>query len=139
MPRDALKRIEAPSDLVLPNIGKILSTADPADAAAAVMTLAELGEAAVPGLCKGLENNDTCYWAAMALGEIGPQAAAAVPNLTKLLQHPDAEVRMEALVALGEIGAAARPLADQINQILQQDSEKSVRYAAAYALGNDRQ
>lgn len=133
--RDALRRIDAPDEVVLPHIAKILSTAEPGDAAAAVMTLAELGEAAVPGLCKALENEDTCYWAALTLGEIGAEAAGAVPHLGKLLDNPSPEVRMQAIMALGEIGEAAKSQVPAINKRLQEDKEDSVRFAAAYALG----
>ena len=134
--RDALRRIDAPDTVVLPNIAKILNAADPGDAAAAVMTLSERGEAAVPGLCKALENDEACYWAALALSEIGPKAAGAVPQLAKLLQHKDAEIRMQALVAMAEIGTAARTQVGAINALLGSDPEDGVRYAAAYALGS---
>lgn len=133
--RDALRLINAPSEVVLPHVGKILSAADPADAAAAVITLAELGKEAVPGLCKALANDDTCYWAALTLGEIGPEAAAAVPRLSELLDHEDPQVRIQALVALGEIGPAAKGQAEAINEVLSTDPVEGVRYAAAFALG----
>ncbi len=119
----------------MPQMAKILSTADPEDAAAAVMTFAELGADAVPGLCEALKNKETCYWAAMALAEIGKDAQAAVPALGALLESPDPEMRMEVLVALGEIGPAAKPQVGAINEILATDEVAGVRYAAAYALG----
>ncbi len=133
--RDSVREVHAPRELVLSHMSKILKAATPADAAAAVMTLAELGEAAVPGLCEALKDDDACYWAAMAVAEIGEKASAAVPGLGKLLTHKDPEVRMQALVALAEIGPAAKPLAGQISSILDNDKETSVRYAATYALG----
>ncbi len=133
--RDALKRIKAPPEVVLPYMGKILSAAEPANAAAAVMTLAELGEAAVPDLCKALDHKETCYWAALALAEIGPKAADAVPQLGKLLDHKSPDVRMQALLALAQIGTASKPLAGKIDELLGNDPIEGVRYAAAFALG----
>ncbi len=133
--RDALHSVHAPRELILSHMPKILKAATPTDAAAAVMTLSELGEAAVPGLCAALNDNDACYWAALALGEIGPKAKAAVPALGKLLTHKDPEVRMQVLMTLGQIGPAAKPLTGEIIEILDSDEEASVRYAAAYALG----
>lgn len=133
--RDAVRLIGAPKEAVLANITRILETADPADAASAVMTLAELGEAVVPGLCQALDNNDSCYWALLTLAELGPKAANAVPAVSKLLQHPEPEVRMQALVTLGEIGPAAKEQAGAISELLKSDPVMSVRYAAAFALG----
>ncbi len=133
--RDALKSVKAPPEVVLPSIGKLLNAASPTDAAAAVMTLAELGEVAVPDLCKALDNKDTCYWAALTLAEIGPQAAGAVPQLGALLDHKAPEIRMQAALALGAIGASAKPMAKKINKLLGSDPVEGVRYAAAFALG----
>ncbi len=133
--RDSLRAIHPPQEVIIQNMPRILKAATPADAAAAVMTIAELGEAAVPGLCEALADDEACFWAALALSEIGEKAQAAVPGLGKLLRHKDPEVRMQALVALAEIGPPSKPLAGQITQILNEDKEPSVQYAAAYALG----
>ena len=133
--RDAVRKLKLPRETALPLFVKMLNSATPAEAAAAVQTLAEAGEAAVPGLIAALDDPDAGYWACLALSEIGPQAAAAVPKLGQLLGHADAEVRMEALVALAAIGSASKSLAPQISNVLNNDTEESVRYAAAYALG----
>ena len=45
--------------------------------------------------------------AAMGLGRIGPDAAAAVPDLIGLLGDKSERIRREASVALGRIGTAA--------------------------------
>ena len=99
------------------------------------MTLAETGKAAVPGLCKALEDDRTRYWAILTLGEIGPEAADAAEPLAKMLSHPHVEVRTQAAVALGEIGAAAKSQVAVLSEHLASDPANSVRYAAAYALG----
>jgi HEAT repeat protein len=133
--RDALRDIKPDREVALPLFVKMLNTASPADAAAAVLTLAEAGEAAVPGLIKALDNKDAAYWACLALSEIGPQAAAAVPKLGQQLDSDEPEVRLQALVALAAIGPASKPLAGRIRELLSKDDATGVRYAAAYALG----
>jgi HEAT repeat protein len=46
--------------------------------------------------------------ACRALGDLGPQAEAAVPALAKMLSHETPHLRGEAAAALGRIGPAAR-------------------------------
>ncbi|MHB8970875.1 MAG: HEAT repeat domain-containing protein [Pirellulaceae bacterium] len=133
--RHALHAVDPPKEVALPLFVKMLTTASPADAAAAVATLAEAGESAVPNLMLALDDKDAAYWACLALSEIGPKAAPAVPKLGALLDSEEPEVRLQALVALAAIGAASRPLADKIAVRLNEDAEPGVRYAAAYALG----
>src|SRR5947209_8148010 len=54
--------------------------------------------------------------AVQAVGNMGPEAAEAVPDLVRALKDPDAGVRRQAAKALGNIGPAAReasvPLAE---------------------------
>jgi len=134
--RDALRRIDAPKDVTLPIMVEALQNASPADATGALLTLAELGEQAVPGLCEALQNEKACYWACLVISEIGPKAEAAVPHLAKLLDSKQVEVRMQALIALGQIGPAAQGLTPQISKVLSTDPIDGVRYAAAFALGS---
>ena len=72
--------------------------------------------------------------AALALGRIGPDAAAAAPRLIGLLEEADEMVRCQAAQALGEIGgdygATVAALAD-----LLRDASAAVKVAAARALG----
>ncbi len=133
--RDALRDIRPDRDVALPLFAKMLKTAEPADAAAAVRTLAEAGAAAVPALTAALDDPDAAYWACLALSEIGPPAAPAVAKLGQLLDSTEPEVRLEALVALAAIGTASKPLSGKVGQLLTSDEEGGVRYAAAYALG----
>ncbi|NLF68254.1 MAG: HEAT repeat domain-containing protein [Candidatus Anammoximicrobium sp.] len=130
----ALQRLNPPQEKALPLVLKILELGDPASIAPALQTLAEMGEAALPRLCQALTHDQACYWACLALAELGPQAAAAVPHLKGVLQHREPEVRMQALAALGEIGPAAQPLVPEIVAALK-DEAGGVRYAAAFALG----
>jgi len=73
--------------------------------------------------------------AAMALGEIGPEAKDAVPTLIQLLQNEDAEgfVRANAALALGQIGKGAEDAVPVLIQALR-DQDKYVRRDAAGAL-----
>ena len=56
--------------------------------------------------------------AAEALGRIGPDAKAAIPNLIAALSGPDSRVRSEAARALGGIGPAAAPAIPELIRIL---------------------
>ena len=89
----------------------------------------------MPALTAALDDKDAAYWACLALAEIGPKAAPAVPKLGAQLDSSEPEVRMEALEALAAIGPASKPLAGKISTLLSKDDTAGVRYAAAYALG----
>ncbi len=130
----ALRRLNPPQEKVMPLVLKILEQGDATVIAPALQTLAEQGEAALPRLCQALKHEQACYWACLALAELGPKAAPAVPHLKGVLQDEEPEVRMQALAALGEIGPAAQPVVPEIIAALN-DEAGGVRYAAAYALG----
>jgi HEAT repeat protein len=74
--------------------------------------------------------------AALSLGRIGPDAAAAVPDLIRSLgdQRQDPEVRGSAAYALGEIGPDANTAVPELTRALK-DLAPSVRSSAASALG----
>lgn len=131
----ALKSLKLPRDVSIPKMVNVLKSAAPADAAAIVATIAEAGEEAVPFLTDCLDHEQACYWACLALADIGPAAAAAVPSLVKLELRKEPEIRLQALVALGEIGPAAGSAAPTIVKALESDKTDGVRYAAAYAIG----
>ena len=60
---------------------------------------------AIPLLTKGLSNEraEVRAEAAQALGEIGPNAASALPELKKLADDPDAIARSAAKAAIAAI------------------------------------
>lgn len=60
--------------------------------------------------------------AVQAIGELGPLAAALVPDLIPLLDHAPLVVRHEAVLALGEIGSAAEEAVPALVRLLQGDS-----------------
>jgi HEAT repeat protein len=73
------------------------------------LALAAIGKPAVEGLRGLLEERKESVRAevAMALGRIGPDASAAIPDLIPLLGDASARVRREASRALGLIGPSA--------------------------------
>ena len=73
------------------------------------MALAAIGKPAVEGLRGLLKERKESVRAevVMALGRIGPDAAAAIPELIPLLGDPSERIRREATQALGRIGTAA--------------------------------
>src|SRR5262249_19221736 len=71
-------------------------------------------------------------WAAIdALGQIGPEAASAVPTLVQALH--EAATRGAAVDALGQIGRKAQAAIPALDKVLKGD-DLSVRWAAAAAL-----
>ena len=100
----------------------------------ALNALAESGDAGMQVLIGELQNEKARYWACLALGEAGPKAKAAVPDLTKLLQHSEPEMRMRAALTLGDIGPDAKSAAPVLIKALS-DEQNSVRYAATFAIG----
>ena len=69
--------------------------------------------------------------AATALGQIGPEAKAAVPALAQVLKDDDSSIRTAAARALGNIGTAAVPA---LLKALQNDDAR-VRAASVTGLG----
>jgi HEAT repeat protein len=92
-------------------------------------------EHSVPSLVKTLKNDkdpNMRYWAAESLGNFGPPAREAVPDLIEALKDPEPMVRMGAAYALGEIGPTPEAVAT-LKQALK-DPDQKVREGAAYAL-----
>jgi HEAT repeat protein len=72
--------------------------------------------------------------AARILGELGPAAKEAVPDLQAALADPDKDVRRCAARSLGDIGKASKPAVPALGKTLK-DPDAPVRQASAYALG----
>ncbi|GMQ80133.1 MAG: hypothetical protein BMS9Abin04_077 [Planctomycetia bacterium] len=131
----ALRSLDVSQKRLLPLLVKTLENADPATLVPTLNTLAEGGAEAVPALCEALHDEKGCYWASLILGQMGPEAKEAVPQLISVLRRPEPEVRKEALVTLGQIGPAAAAAVPEIARILEQDEVEAVRFGAAFALG----
>lgn len=87
----------------------------------------------LPNLIKDLESNDpaTLLTAVTALGELGPDAAKAVPGLIRALGFKNEDVRLNAAIALGRVGKAA---VDDLTKSLASD-DADVRFYSVWALG----
>src|SRR5262245_47175204 len=125
----ALRSIDADRQTIIPLVLKLLEDNEPAVVMPALYTIAEAGAAVVPALSEALEHPEARYWACLVLAEIGPDAKAAVPALTKTLADKRPEVRLQAVIALGEIGPAAQPASSSLSKLLGDDFP-SVRAAA---------
>ncbi len=130
----ALHNLETNSETVVAALSKALGDEDMSVRIAALNGLTDLGEPAVPKLVDELKNPAMRYWAILALGELGPQAKAAVEPLSKTLDDQQPDVRREALIALAKIGPDAAGTAPAVMARLS-DPDSAVRNAAALALG----
>lgn len=130
----ALLALHASPQAVAPLLAKQLADADPSVVLPVLHTLADMDEAGMPFLIEALKDARGRYWAAVALAEIGPEAAAATEPLATLAATGEPEERLQAfltLAAIGEKAAAATPVAIKA---LESD-DNSLRFAAAFALG----
>ena len=120
----------------VPALGAALN--DPERRRIALELLAGIGAAAKPTLDQLigiLRDGDPVVAgdAAIAIAAIGPQAAAAVPELTKMLADPPAptdanagffpQQRFAAIYALGRIGPDANAAASRLRELSQSDEE----------------
>src|SRR5262245_28038760 len=107
----------------------------------AARSLAQIGGPAVPVLAAALQDADLAVsWRALwALCVIGPDAIESVPEVLKLLEHPQDKVRAAAIFTLGEIGPIADETAARIVKTIRTRSPL-VRFQAVLAIrkaGND--
>jgi HEAT repeat protein len=82
-----------------------------------------------------LSGHEAGAYAASALGELGPQARSAEPQLRAALKHKEAGVRVNAAAALGRVGATSPDTITALIGLLKNDPEREVRRATAGALG----
>ena len=77
--------------------------------------------------------------AALALSELGPEAAPAVPALINALEDGDTQVWFHSVTALARIGSAAKPAIPALLEDLKSGGRRGANakwYRSAYALGN---
>jgi HEAT repeat protein len=89
----------------------------------------------IPALVAALKDEDSMVrsWSILALGEIGPEAEAAVQALTVALHDKTNRVRKRAAAALGRVGPKAKAAVQALILALK-DPDVSVRWAAASGL-----
>lgn len=114
----------------------LLSDENAAVTVKAANGLSQIGEAAVPALVRTLKDDNFRILAIEILGEIGPQARAAVPSLLELMTQSDtnAAVRHEAMIALGLMGPGAASAAPQLLGILSRPADADLHPGAAWVL-----
>ncbi len=103
----------------------------------AAHALANIGKPAVPKIVAALsggKNADQQRAAACALGLIGPDAAAGIPELIKVLRSKSPLVRCEAALALGKIDPKAAGVIPAL-QNASKDADYGVRNNVVKALG----
>jgi len=91
---------------------------------------------AVPALIETLGSTDPAlrFWAASALGGVGPDAQAAVPALLQALRDQDERLRHTTAWTLGRIGTGDKTVVPALAAALA-DNSAAVRFEAAFALG----
>jgi HEAT repeat protein len=130
----ALVHIHPGPKIGLPLYVKALESADPGTVAAVISTAAELGEKVVPGATAALKESKARYWGLLLLGEVGPAAKSAVPDIIALFADERPEVRRQAAMTLGEIGPASKDAVPALIKMLD-DKEAAASFSAAFALG----
>jgi HEAT repeat protein len=125
------------AELIVPVLAEILGRKERRWQAA--YALGEIGPeaaAAVPALARALEDEHvprpfrTPPSAAFALGKIGK---AAIPELSALLSHPEARMRMGSLLAFGIMGTDGKDAVPALLKLLK-DQDSEVRHTAALTL-----
>src|SRR5262245_46017540 len=101
----AFLRIKPDRDVTIPLFTEILEKGGPSVRNMVLHAVSETGAEAVPFLLDALERKESRYWACLALGQLGKDAARAVPKLLEVANDMDdgkglGEHRMEALMAL---------------------------------------
>jgi HEAT repeat protein len=133
----SLRELATSQEQLLSLVRRQLADADPAAVLPALHTLADMEEDAVPFLVEALADPKSRYWAEVALAEIGEKAAPAVEPLTKVAADGAIDERVQAILALAAIGEPATAATPQLVAALE-SPDSSVRYVAAYALGQLR-
>jgi HEAT repeat protein len=138
----ALGQIGAPAKQALPTMARAAARSVDIEQAArrsTALILAASDSQDVDALMRQLQDRDSSFRlrAVKALGNLGPAAKIAVPNLLTALQDTDADVRRAAVNALRMIVPDAPPSTAIVKAIAVdlQDPDPLVRAATARALG----
>ena len=133
----SLRRLSPSPQQLAPLLSKQLADADPSVVMPALHTLADMDDDAVPFLLEALKQPKSRYWAAVALTEIGPEAAPAVESLATLAVEGETEERIQAFLALAAIGETAATASPVMVKALE-SNDSSLRFPAAFAIGSVR-
>jgi HEAT repeat protein len=126
--------LKTPPKELVPALGYVILNGQEPAVGEALSTLTMLGDSATPVLADALAKPEIRGRAALLLTYLGPQAKAAVPQLTAALADEDPLVRREVLFALAAVGPEAASASGALTKALD-DPEERNRAVAAYALG----
>lgn len=131
----ALRKLQPGPAKIAEAIEQVLQTEDQVVMTHVVDVLVDAGEQAAPLLQKMLEEEKAAYWAAVAISQIGPDAADAAPALAKAIERGnDASLHQE-LLAVAALGPAGDAAADAVRRVAESTDVDADRIAACYALG----
>ncbi len=131
----ALREIKPDRRMVAETLADLLDHDDQAVAIHAVEAIVESGTEAIPFLNEALKSERSGYWAAVAIEQIGAEAAATLPGLMNLVDRTsDVQVRTQGVLAMAALGSAAKQACGQIAELLRADEDSATRAASAYAL-----
>jgi HEAT repeat protein len=122
-------------DAMTPAIRAALAELDPTVIDHVLMTVAELGERAVPVLTSAVKEPKMRDSAIRGLERIGPAAKEAVPVLLTVLSDKNPQVVADAAMALASIGPDSVPATTALTGLLA-STDPNVRGAATNALGS---
>ncbi len=133
---ERLYKIGPEARAAIPTLIRALAGDDPDSSSSASYALSGIGSEAIPALRRILKEEDgnAQRRAVEILGDIGRDAASAIPDLVVLLRHNDPALRDPAIRALEHIDVASRDRVIGISRLLRHDDEYT-REAAALALG----
>lgn len=132
----ALKKLAPGPDKLAAALEQVLDSDDQAVMSYAVDAMVEAGGRAVPLLQRALGNEKSAYWAALAIAEIGPDAAATAPQLAQLISTSDDPfTQQQALMAVAALGEQGRAALESVQDLANNTGEDGLRITASYALG----
>ena len=130
----ALWDLKAPYEKVGPALSKALNDSDPEIVDHVIDSLASLGAKIAPRVNDALQDEKRRPKALAIIQRMGPEAKACVPELVKLLDESDEDLKVAVLTALSSIGPDASEAVTTVAKSLSADSER-VQSASAIALG----
>lgn len=131
-----LRLLEASPEKLAGALEQVLASDNHAVMSHALDAIVSRGSEATPFLNAALAKEKSAHWAAVAIGEIGPDAAGTTDALANLIgRTTDPQTLQLALVAIAKIGPAAEEASSAVQQVAKMTQEDGARIAACYALG----
>ena len=133
----ALAKLRLEPEQLASAMNKLLASENQRMLVYVVDAIVDSGERATPLLQAALEENeDTAYWASVAIAEIGPPAAGTVPELAAVLDSAeDPDTIAQVLLALAKIGPEAKSAVPSIEKVLSNNPAPTIALYGAYGIG----